>query len=392
MKRYPGLDVLRAIAIVWVLLFHGYFLGYGTPVVAVAKFGWMGVDLFFALSGYLIGSQLLKMYAQGETPSFAAFYRRRAFRILPAYLVVLALYFTIPVFRESPSIQPLWQFLTFTQNLYYDAAHSRAYSHSWSLCVEEHFYLFFPVLAWILMRSPSWKKTAAVCCGLLAAGIIYRAYAWVYIVNVAQGVGAVKSITGSTPVWQETIYYPTYTRLDGLMAGVCVAAVRWFRPAVWAKWMGSPHILLAVGVSCVAAALAFLTPFTGFRGSVFGYPLIAVGLALIVGASVSDKCVLSKLCFPGVQGIAVTAFSVYLIHKQAFHLVKVYFPALTNRSGLEQFLVYGGAGVGSGLLLYWLVERPFLIYRDRWDAPQMDKPVTVLAQPRTLATASAPGA
>jgi peptidoglycan/LPS O-acetylase OafA/YrhL len=112
--RLPGLDTLRAIAIVAVMLFH---LGWLLPksFAPVSRFGWMGVDLFFVLSGYLIGSQLLKPYLAGETPSIAGFYRRRIYRILPAYLFVLSLYFTLPVWREEDGISPLWQFLTFTE-------------------------------------------------------------------------------------------------------------------------------------------------------------------------------------------------------------------------------------------------------------------------------------
>jgi len=85
MKRYPGLDLLRAIAILWVLLFHGMTEGLGSPLPAIGKIGWMGVDLFFVLSGYLIGSQLLKVYANGQVPSVGLFYLRRAFRIVPVY-------------------------------------------------------------------------------------------------------------------------------------------------------------------------------------------------------------------------------------------------------------------------------------------------------------------
>jgi peptidoglycan/LPS O-acetylase OafA/YrhL len=104
----------------------------------------MGVDLFFVLSGYLIGSQLLKPFRSGEHPRLWDFYRRRLYRILPAYLAVLALYFLVPVWREQDGISPLWQFLTFTENFFVDYAKNEAFSHVWSLCVEEHFYCCCP--------------------------------------------------------------------------------------------------------------------------------------------------------------------------------------------------------------------------------------------------------
>jgi len=144
--RLPGLDTLRAVAIVAVMLYHlKPFLP--ESMTAVAQFCWMGVDLFFVLSGYLIGMQLLRPYASGERPSVREFYRRRAYRILPAYLVVLWLYLVFPAWRESPVLPSLWQFLTFTVNLFFVDFSHHAFSHVWSLCVEEHFYLVLPLEA-----------------------------------------------------------------------------------------------------------------------------------------------------------------------------------------------------------------------------------------------------
>ncbi len=108
--RLPGLDLLRAIAIAWVMLYH--VTSYGVRLPDFIEFGWMGVDLFFVLSGFLVGCQFLKPYTFGMQPSWGEFFMRRAWRVLPAYLVVLGIYFTIPAVRESPNIQPLWHFLT----------------------------------------------------------------------------------------------------------------------------------------------------------------------------------------------------------------------------------------------------------------------------------------
>uniref|UniRef100_UPI0017837874 acyltransferase family protein n=1 Tax=Pseudomonas viridiflava TaxID=33069 RepID=UPI0017837874 len=91
--RYPALDLLRGIAIVWVMLFHSFVVGgLGPDWAWLSRYGWMGVDLFFVLSGFLIGTQVLGPLARGQGLDFKAFYLRRAFRILPAFLVVLAIY------------------------------------------------------------------------------------------------------------------------------------------------------------------------------------------------------------------------------------------------------------------------------------------------------------
>ena len=108
--RVPGLDLMRGIAILWVMLFHFRFMiSMPHALYWPARYGWMGVDLFFVLSGYLIGSQLMRPYLKGSTPSLAGFYFRRAFRILPAYLTVLSLYLAIPGFREAPGLSPTWR-------------------------------------------------------------------------------------------------------------------------------------------------------------------------------------------------------------------------------------------------------------------------------------------
>jgi peptidoglycan/LPS O-acetylase OafA/YrhL len=105
---------------------------------------------------------------------------RRAFRILPVFVVVLALYFLWPSFREYGGIQPLWQFLTFTMNLLIDYGQNKAFSHAWSLCVEEHFYLLFPVLAWWMTRRPSAMKFIVVSACVVLGGMFLRSWIWTH--------------------------------------------------------------------------------------------------------------------------------------------------------------------------------------------------------------------
>ena len=102
--RLHGLDLLRAIAVLWTMQFHSFIVGgLGPHWKWLERFGWMGVDLFFVLSGYLIGSQLLRPLANGQPVSLRAFYVKRAFRILPAFWAVLAIYLLWPGFREEPA-------------------------------------------------------------------------------------------------------------------------------------------------------------------------------------------------------------------------------------------------------------------------------------------------
>src|ERR1700733_11526871 len=111
-NRSSQLDLLRAIAISLVFVDHFNWLGSDHWFNGVSDFGWIGVDLFFVLSGFLIAGQLVRH----QRFSFIEFYIRRGLRIWPNFLVILLIYFIMPAFHERESLPPLWKFLTFTQN------------------------------------------------------------------------------------------------------------------------------------------------------------------------------------------------------------------------------------------------------------------------------------
>src|SRR5258708_13262824 len=151
-ERQPGLDLLRAHAIIVVVVCHAALFGFKLPG-RVDRFGWIGVDLFCVLSGYLIGGHLLAALARDQRIKLGRFFARRALRIMPAYFAVLAIYFLLPSWREySEMSQPLWKFLLSVQNI---ALHGgTAFSHAWSLAVEDQFYLALPFLFLFLYLRP----------------------------------------------------------------------------------------------------------------------------------------------------------------------------------------------------------------------------------------------
>jgi peptidoglycan/LPS O-acetylase OafA/YrhL len=358
MIRLSGLDLLRAVAIVWVMLFHSYIVGRlpGTLGI-IGDYGWAGVDLFFVLSGYLIGSQVLKPLSRGQPLSFADFYIRRAFRIVPVLLVVLTAYFAWPGLREAPGIQPLWQYLTFTFNFLVDYEHNKAFSHFWSLCVEEHFYLLFPLIAVTMLRKPSARRFALACIVVAAGGMLVRAVVWMH---GADGGG---SLSGQYFV--RNIYYPTYARLDGLLAGVILASCRMYRPTWWTRlqWMG--HRITVCGVAALAAALWLFQDRAGLLASALGYPLLSAGMALLVIAASGGNSGLARVHIPGVEWLARVSYSLYLSHKLALHFVQVRFAEALENHGVLLFMVYAVAVLVVGALLYYGVELPFLRLRDR---------------------------
>src|SRR5437773_11907305 len=173
-ERQPGLDLLRALAIIVVVIYHAGIMGFPLPGQA-HRFGWIGVDLFFVLSGYLIGGQLVAPLAHGQNIKLGRFFGRRALRILPAYLVVLAIYLFLPSWREYPEMFPPWKFLLSVQNIGLHGG--TAFSHAWSLAVEDQFYLLLPLVLLVLNR---WRRAVMIIpCFIVMGGIALRAVlAW----------------------------------------------------------------------------------------------------------------------------------------------------------------------------------------------------------------------
>jgi peptidoglycan/LPS O-acetylase OafA/YrhL len=358
-NRLPGLDTLRALAILVVMVFHLQRL---LPDIfhPIARYGWMGVDLFFVLSGYLIGSQLLKPVRDGKHLSLLDFYRKRAYRILPVYLVVLALYEFWPLWREASGISPLWQFLTFTENFFIDYSVNQAFSHVWSLCVEEHFYLLLPMIVLLLSRKASARKTVAVLTLFVALGLAVRSYVYFHALLP---LGRDSDDFGVHYI--ERIYYPTYTRLDPLLAGVALALMRIFRPGWWFAILQRASWLLAGGIALFGATLWMFADRASAIGTVVGFPLMALALAMLVMAAADSRCWFGRLRVPGAKMIATLAYSLYLTHKEVAHLDELWLPKImdAHNAGTVAVLIVSGLAVAT--LFYLTIERPFLILRDR---------------------------
>lgn len=354
MTRAPGIDLLRALAIVAVMLYH--ISSHGIAMPAWVEHGWMGVDLFFVLSGYLIGWQLLRAYAQGEAPQWQRFMLSRALRILPAYYAVLVLYVLLPS-PEGGALQPLWKYLTFTLNFASDWRQGAAYSHAWSLCVEEHFYLLFPVAAWLLARRLNARRAIVLAVSLIGGGMLLRGWLW-----QAQVAPYLADDAGTAMhAFISLIYNPTYARLDGLLMGVSLAACRAFQPSWWHALLRQGRWLLAVG-AIVLAACTQIAPMS-LAGAIILFPLIAVGCTLLLAGAISPATWIGRKALPGVRTVAILAFSLYLIHKQIYAWLDILLPDLGRQAPILALTVYLTTSLAAATLLYLAIERPGLRLR-----------------------------
>src|SRR6266576_3241468 len=355
-ERQPGLDLLRTLAIIVVVIYHAALFGFKLPG-RVDRFGWIGVDLFFVLSGYLIGGQLLAPLAREKSIKLGRFFARRVLRIMPAYFAILAVYFLLPSWREYPDMaQPLWKFLLSVQNI---ALHGvTAFSHAWSLAVEDQFYLALPFLLLFLF----WRPRAAIIipCLIVFGGIGLRAF--LAAQNPSIDGGGV-SFRG----FQAWIYYPTWTRLDPLVFGVALAAIEKFRPTWWQRLINSAPWLCLPALGLIAYALYLgETKNLTIAACVWQFPLIAVGMAALLVCVVSPRIPLCRVVIPGAAFIASIAYSAYLIQKLVINAVEQFCTnhniALTSVPALicVELCVYAAATI-----LFFIVERPFLQLRKR---------------------------
>jgi len=362
-RRTAGLDTLRAIAIVLVFMYHYMVFVSREPTFGWASVvGWVGVDLFFVLSGYLIGNQVFAGMARGEQLSLKAFYARRALRTWPAFWFVLAAYFLLPSVMGGKQPPPLWSFLTFTQN--FDLQPGTAFSHAWSLCIEEQFYFALPLFALVALRVGGGRARAwAVLFILLAAGIASRALLW-----VSYGREELGQIEGYHP----NIYYATLCRFDEFLPGIAVALLKNFHPRFWQRIERHGQLLLLGGLAATGSMLYAAYHFYyidgygyGFFMSVFGYSLVAVAFSLLVMAALSPTSLLHRFRLPGAYHLALWSYSIYLTHKAVGHVLNGYAKtfALSPTATVAAISV---VSIAVGAALYWLVEAPFMAIRERY--------------------------
>jgi peptidoglycan/LPS O-acetylase OafA/YrhL len=357
-SRANGLDTLRAAAITLVFMNHYMAFVSGTATFGPGStVGWTGVDLFFVLSGYLIANQIFAGLARGATLSLGSFYARRALRTLPVFWLVLALYFLFPVVMGGNPPPPLWRFLTFTQNIGLHGG--TAFSHAWSLCVEEQFYLILPLVLvsgarYGFGRSQGWTLLSA----LLLIGVGSRVILWL---DYAAGNGN----------YYPHIYYSTLCRFDEFLPGIAVAILKNFHRPLWERITRHGQRVLAIGAVATVTLLYCVWRFYNIDGygytffmTAAGYSLIAMAFAVLVIAALSPDSWLHRVWIPGAYHIALWSYSIYLSHKALMMILK----RLLQPFEVPPFvlvIVIALASVLVGALLYRLVEAPFMAIRDR---------------------------
>ncbi len=200
--------------------------------------------------------------------------------------------------REPPA---LWRFLKFTQN--YQLPPGTAFSHAWSLCIEEQFYVLLPALVLLAVRFGRSITLAWVLLVVaIIAAIVTRGVLWAQFGREADG-----AISGYHP----NIYYSSFCRADEFLPGVAVAMVRSFHPRAWERMMNwGPAILVSGIAACMGLVYLLLNFYEidgygyGFFMTAFGYSLIAVCFAILTVAALSPRSSLHKIRVPAAAQLA----------------------------------------------------------------------------------------
>jgi peptidoglycan/LPS O-acetylase OafA/YrhL len=318
--------------------------------------------------------------ARGESLSLPAFYKRRLLRTLPNYWVVLALFFAFPAFMGGKPPPPLWRFLTFTQNIL--LVPGTAFSHAWSLCVEEQFYLLLPLLCVLFARTGKLRAAAWITFGLLlAVGISARWYYW-----AQYGLVQPDAPYHMAPYYGR-VYYGSISRFDEFLPGVALAFLKNFRPAAWSKATSRGNWWLAAGAAAVAGvgALFFYGNFTkdygyGFTATVFGYSLVAISFGLLVLSALSPNSLLNRWRIPGATSLALWSYAFYLIHKPIMVVLRRELPADWDSDAPWTAALIFAACLAGAWVLNTLVETPFMRLRRRVAASNFVAPAYAPAE------------
>lgn len=317
-EKFNGLYHLRAIAILLVFLYHYRMFDHPSWVDTVGWIGWTGVDLFFVLSGFLISNQLFKEIKERQTIRLKSFFIKRFFRIIPSYIFTLFLYFCFPIFREREALPSLWKFLSFTQNYGLDVINHGTFSHAWSLCIEEQFYLILPIFLLIFIKTKSIDYLKFSIISLIVISILLRILVWnQFIVPFVKTPDFWKE-------WYMKIYYPTYTRFDGLAIGVLIGYFFQFSSQFKTMINKNGNLLLLLGIISIGSVLWFCRNQYSEQASILGFTFVAISYGILLMGAISESSFISRKSNFFTSQLAILSYSIYLAHKGIIHLLQLF--------------------------------------------------------------------
>jgi len=341
--RFARLDALRGVAILLVLGRH-------QPVNWLwTKCGWAGVDLFFVLSGFLVAGLIFKEYLREGRVDLIRFWSRRAFRIYPPFLSMLAgslVLCAIVNHKRYSAPDRIFAELTWTQSYRHGI-----WGHTWSLAVEEHFYVLLPLLLGYAMwrnagATNPFRSVPSAVCGLSVLFLLLR---------------ILKSEAGSFDYLANV--FPTHLRLDSLAFGVLLSYLYYFRNQSFMSFVRRRRRLLVAG-GVLLFSTTLIWPLESNVMHTIGFTFVYLGSGCLLAAALSDARPLS-FAMRALAGIGGCSYSIYLWHMA----VNQYTPTLIRVLGFGTshpvaVAVSLGLSLPAGFVMHRLTELPAIRLRD----------------------------
>jgi peptidoglycan/LPS O-acetylase OafA/YrhL len=371
----PELDGLRGIAILLVLARHavGPISGPEQSIFKIGSWdiatpminGWIGVDLFFVLSGFLISHHLLRHWPNQLTGGFLfRYWSKRVFRTFPAYFAVLFLIafigFPFYSFQSADFSSELGWHIVFMQD-YFGSNFMPAF---WSLGVEEKFYLLCPFVMLFLINSPNQETRYRRLALLALFPLVLRAATLI----------AREPLINSYNEFFWLVRSPAHLALDGLWMGIFCAILFHSRRNVLSDSRNRRNALLAAGIALVSVLLLGTPLFeAGWWTVIFALFLIPLGFAAILFAVISGVTFatgfLSSLLLRFFSNISYSLYLTHMLCIPVALLLTQLVPGFESASALAKLLtflpIFLLLSVSTALLLHYLVEKPFLILKSR---------------------------
>ncbi len=396
--NFAALDGLRAIAALLIVAFHCLMwmpLSLPEAHAALPRWvrslffnGWVGVDIFFVLSGFLIGRMLFLQLVDGKI-RFRAFYIRRSFRIFPAYYLVLTvsvfLFARLSLYRRlyqnapwEALLQRSWANYLYISNYLYGGQVPNALAWGWSLCIEEHFYLLLPAFLAVLFRfTRSWGRMVALV-------------AVAFLPLLARVVVFMRDPPHTSAFYW--VYPESHTHFDGLLCGVLIAYGDVYHRAGLAHAVSRLSALVWISALACFAAVGWwgglFNP--GFFPIVLQFLVLAVGSSLLLlnGLFLGNR--LTRFCaHPVWYPLARVSYGIYLIHLFPLFWVLRWWPHLgygpwgAIASLLGFTVVVALFTVLIAAMLFLILERPLLDWGARLSRRYMPDSAVVRTVPST---------
>lgn len=314
--------------------------------------GWSGVDLFFVLSGFLVGGLLYTEYQRCGTVSTRRFLLRRAFKIYPPFYVLLIVTFLAQIGGWRAFQRQQWLGECFFMQNYV----GRVWSHTWSLAVEEHFYLLIAIAFWIASRTSLLERPRCVFSFgmvILVSILIYRIW-----ISATASNGNVGPMLG------------THMRIDSLVFGAMLAyAWHFFRDRVNSYIRSERWVLLVLAAGCLAPLTCMSYEGPWLHGSCFTFNYLGYGSVLMLGIGDAWRIEsrILRLVANLLGAIGRQSYSIYLWHLAVFAAVNHFVPRTMHHETrfFTHAAIYITLSILLGSLTGRLIESPVLKLRDR---------------------------